>query len=101
MRLSKVSLLILLSSSSFAVAESRKAEQIYNTTCATCHATGVANAPKTNDSVAWKARAKNIDALLASSKKGLNAMPPMGLCADCTDAELKDTIKYMMSEKKE
>ncbi len=101
MRIFKLSLLILLSSSSIAVAESRTAEQIYNTACATCHATGVANAPKANDSAAWKARAKTIEQLVASSKKGLNAMPPMGLCADCTDDELKTTIKFMMSEKKE
>lgn len=82
-------------------AEGRSAEQIYTTSCATCHATGVANAPKIHDTSAWKARAKNLDELLASAKKGLNAMPPMGLCADCTDAELKATISHMMSQKKE
>ena len=91
--------LIILNTSS-TLAEGRKAEQIYNASCATCHATGVANAPKTNDITAWKARAKSIDELIASSKKGVNAMPPMGLCTDCTDAELKTTIMYMMSEKK-
>ncbi len=93
-----LSLIIL--NSSLALAEGRKAEQIYNASCSTCHATGVANAPKIHDVASWKARAKSIDELVASSKKGLNAMPPMGLCADCTDAELKATITYMMSEKK-
>lgn len=91
--------LIILLNPGITLAEGRTAEQIYNT-CATCHATGVANAPITNDTTAWKARAKSIDELVASSKKGLNAMPPMGLCADCTDAELKAAIIFMMSEKK-
>ena len=91
---------LILLSSSVVHADGRKVEQIYNASCATCHATGVANAPKINDVAAWKARAKSIEELVASSKKGLNAMPPMGLCADCTDAELKATITYMMSEKK-
>lgn len=102
MRLLRTSFLCLLMifNSSIVFAEGRKAEQIYNSYCATCHATGVANAPKINDVVAWKARAKSIEELIASSKKGINAMPAMGLCADCTDAELKTTIIYMMSAKK-
>ena len=93
-----LSLIIL--NSSLALAEGRKAEQIYNASCSTCHATGVANAPKINDVAAWKARAKTIDELVASSKKGLNAMPPMGMCADCTDAELKSVIEFMSKPKK-
>lgn len=102
MRLLQTSFLFLfmIFNSSVVFAEGRKAEQIYNSYCATCHATGVANAPKINDVATWKARAKSIDELVASSKKGINAMPAMGLCADCTDAELKSTIIFMMSEKK-
>jgi cytochrome c5 len=68
----------------------------YNMFCNACHGTGAAGAPKTGDKAAWEPRLANgIDALVASSKKGKNAMPPMGLCNDCSDAELKQLIEYM------
>ena len=68
----------------------------YNMYCVGCHATGAAGAPKTGDKAAWEARlAGGIDALVASAKKGKNAMPPMGLCADCSDDELKAIIEFM------
>lgn len=70
----------------------------YNRSCAACHAVGVAGAPKTHDVAAWEARlAKGMDALLSSVKNGLNAMPPTGLCADCSDDEYKELINYMAS----
>ncbi|MGD2007150.1 MAG: c-type cytochrome [Cellvibrionales bacterium] len=70
----------------------------YNRSCAACHAGGVAGAPKTHDVAAWEARlAKGMDALLSSVKNGLNAMPPTGLCADCSDEEYKELINYMAS----
>ena len=68
----------------------------YNMFCIACHGTGAAGAPKTGDKAAWEPRlAVGIDALVESSKKGKNAMPPMGLCNDCTDAELKEIIEFM------
>ncbi|MBA53906.1 MAG: hypothetical protein CMK89_05570 [Pseudomonadales bacterium] len=70
----------------------------YNTYCMACHGTGAAGAPKTGDTAAWAPRieaAGGIDGLVASSKKGKNAMPPMGLCSDCSDAELKEIIEFM------
>ena len=68
----------------------------YNKSCAVCHATGAANAPKTGDAAAWEPRlAKGMDALVASVKNGMNAMPPTGLCADCSDEEYKLLIEYM------
>ena len=70
----------------------------YNKACAVCHAAGVAGAPKTNDVAAWEPRlAKGMDALVASVKNGLNAMPPMGMCFDCSDEEYQELITYMSS----
>lgn len=89
--------LILLSVS--VSAEGRTAEKIYQTYCTMCHMAGVANAPKTHDEEAWKARNKTVEELVASSKKGLNAMPPMGMCNDCSDGEFKAAIEYMMKKK--
>lgn len=68
----------------------------YNMYCVACHATGAAGAPKTGDKAAWEPYvAQGIDKMLETAKKGKNAMPPMGLCNDCTDAELKEIIEYM------
>lgn len=73
----------------------------YNKACTFCHATGVSNAPKAFDAEAWKPRlAKGMDKLLVSVKNGFNAMPPRGMCADCTDADYQALIKYMATPKK-
>ena len=68
----------------------------YNMYCIACHGTGAAGAPKAGDHAAWEPRlAVGMDALVESAKKGKNAMPPMGLCNDCSDAELKEIIEFM------
>lgn len=72
----------------------------YNMYCVACHGTGAAGAPKTGDAAAWAPRlAVGMDALIASAKAGKNAMPPKGLCNDCTDAEFKDVIQFMSGAK--
>ena len=73
----------------------------YQTTCFACHSTGAAGAPKTGDAAAWAERsAKGMDVMVASVKSGLNAMPPTGLCGDCSDEEYKALIEYMATAAK-
>ena len=93
--------LLLISFSVQAAAQERSGEDVYKTACATCHSLAIANAPKTHDKQAWQARGKGINELLESAKKGLNAMPPNGACMNCTDAELKAAIEFMMNESKQ
>ena len=70
----------------------------YQTSCFACHSTGAAGAPKAHDEAAWKPRlAQGIPVLLEHVKKGFNAMPPMGLCANCTDADYTALIEFMSS----
>ncbi len=79
-----------------AVANAEPNMDKYNKSCAVCHAQGVAGAPMTGNAEAWAPRLeKGMDALLASVKNGLNAMPPMGMCFDCSDDEYKALIEYM------
>ncbi|SIQ86103.1 c-type cytochrome [Marinobacterium stanieri] len=79
----------------------RTGEEIYNAKCSVCHAAGIAGAPKFGDAAAWAPRAeKGIDALLATALTGINAMPPKGTCMDCSDAELKASIQYMLDNAK-
>lgn len=74
----------------------RSGEAIYSKYCVTCHAAGVAGAPKFH-SADWDARKKQgIDTMLKHAVNGLNAMPPKGTCMDCSDAELKAAIEYML-----
>jgi len=74
-------------------------QKIYQASCQACHVAGVAGAPKLGDKAAWAPRiAKGNDALLASVKGGLNAMPPMGACMSCSDAELGAAIAYMVEQ---
>ena len=71
-------------------------EAVYNKACVNCHAAGVAGAPKTGDAAAWAPRLEQgMDALVATANAGKGAMPPKGLCADCTDADLKAAIEFM------
>ena len=68
----------------------------YQSSCFACHSTGAAGAPVTGDAAAWAPRMENgAEALIASVRNGKGAMPPTGLCADCTDDELKELIEFM------
>ena len=70
----------------------------YNKSCAVCHNAGVAGAAKAGDVAAWAPKlAKGMDALVASVTNGLNAMPPKGMCFDCTPEDYKALITYMSS----
>ncbi|SIS42503.1 c-type cytochrome [Neptunomonas antarctica] len=74
----------------------RSGEEVYTTTCAACHAIGVAGAPKFGTSDWTERNAKGIDALLKTAISGINAMPPRGTCMACSDDELKGAIQHMM-----
>lgn len=68
----------------------------YQSACFACHMSGAAGAPKTGDAAAWAPRLeKGMDVLIASIRNGMGAMPPTGLCADCTDEEYQALIEYM------
>ncbi len=89
--------LVLLATSAYAQPDMDK----YNKSCSVCHATGAANAPKVHDVEAWKPRlAKGMDALVQSVTNGLNAMPPRGMCFDCTPEDYKALIEFMSSPAK-
>ncbi len=73
----------------------------FSKSCNVCHSGVIPTAPKAFDAQAWKPRlAKGMDKLLVSVKGGLNAMPPKGMCNDCTDADYKALITYMSTPKK-
>lgn len=72
---------------------------VYAQTCALCHASGVAGAPKTTDKSEWASRlATGRETMLAAAIKGKGAMPPKGGNASLSDAEVKSAMDYMLSQ---
>ncbi|SHG10917.1 Cytochrome c5 [Microbulbifer donghaiensis] len=74
-------------------------KELYLRSCHSCHGSGVNGAPRAGDSVAWAPRlAKGMDTLVVNSMNGYRAMPPRGLCFDCTEAQFAGLIRYMAGE---
>jgi len=74
-------------------------KKVYQNSCQSCHAMGVAGAPKQGDKAAWAPRiATGMDALVASAINGKNIMPPRGACASCSDDDIKAAVQYMVSQ---
>lgn len=74
---------------------------VYGQTCAACHASGLAGAPKVGDKAAWGPRTGGGKAALVTSVvKGKGAMPPKAGNASLTDADIGAAIDYMLEQVK-
>ena len=73
-------------------------KRTYERYCFSCHAAGVADAPKFGDRESWGTRLeKGEDALLQSVIDGMPpGMPAMGLCMACSEEQLRDSVEYML-----
>jgi cytochrome c5 len=81
--------------------EGDKIKTIYTSSCAACHGTGAAGAPKLGDKAAWAPRIKaGTESLYSSAIKGKNAMPPKGGNASLSDSDVKAVVDYMVSQAK-
>ena len=90
----KILAAVLMVSAAGAIAAPDMAK--YDKSCKVCHASGAAGAPKTGDVAAWEPRmAKGMDAMVLSVSNGLNAMPPKGMCYDCSAEDYMALIEYM------
>lgn len=72
-------------------------QQVYEASCKMCHDSGLMGAPKVGDP-SWASHMKahgGIEGLVKIAIEGKGAMPPMGSCNKCTEAELKAAIEYM------
>ncbi|SFQ26792.1 cytochrome c5 family protein [Variovorax sp. 770b2] len=74
----------------------------YERSCLACHTSIDAKAPLTGDIAQWKPRlGKGMDVLVKHAMEGFNAMPPKGLCADCSEADMRALIVFMSQGKEE
>ena len=80
-----------------ASAGAKSGEEVYNTSCLACHASGAAGAPKYRNQGDWAGRlAGGLDAVYANAINGKGAMPAKGLCMSCSDAEIKAAVDHMI-----
>ena len=78
-------------------AGNRSGQEIYDTFCFACHATGISEAPILGDAASWADRLeKSMDELWQTTLVGLNLMPEKGSCVNCTDDELRAALDYML-----
>lgn len=76
-------------------------KEVYEKTCAMCHAAGVANAPKLGDKAAWAPRiGQGVPALVATVIKGKGAMPPKAGNAALAEGDIKAAVDYMLAQVK-
>lgn len=88
-----------------AVAEQSKGEGVYMNFCSSCHASGVAGAPKVGDKANWEPRiAQGIDTLVKHSIEGYKGpngyMPAKGGNQALTDEEVTSAVHYMVDMSK-
>ncbi|MFH0132408.1 c-type cytochrome [Variovorax sp. VaC1] len=74
----------------------------YERACMACHTSIDAKAPLTGAVAQWKPRLdKGMDLLARHAMEGFNAMPPKGLCMDCSEADMRALIVFMSQGKDE
>ena len=97
--LAAAGMILTLAQSGIAAEDSEfDAEQSYQATCFACHGTGAAHSPEVGDQIEWEIRMeKGIDTLVQNTINGLNGiMPPRGLCATCSDEQLRAIVEFMV-----
>jgi cytochrome c5 len=64
--------------------------------CALCHVTGNAGAPRIGNAEEWAPRlAQGMDVLLQHTLEGFNDMPPLGYCMSCERDDFVALIEFM------
>lgn len=73
------------------------AEQVYEAVCSTCHAQGVAGAPRTG-TAAWEGRLEtgSLEELYANAINGLDAMPPKGGNPGLSEDQVRAAVDYIL-----
>jgi len=84
-------------------AESAAGQGVYMNFCASCHASGIAGAPKTGDAAVWAARLQQgREVLVEHAVKGYQGksgfMPAKGGNSALTDAEVTAAVDYMLAQ---
>jgi cytochrome c5 len=79
----------------------RSGQHVYEYRCKSCHGRATQGAPMPGDELEWERRSRQgmvvlMDHVKHGFKEGL--MPPLGGCANCSDAELRAAVLYMLEK---
>ena len=75
-----------------------KGKAVYNATCAACHSTGAAGAPKLGDKSAWMPRLRDLAAAKAAAINGKGFMPAKGGNSSLSKADVVAAVDYIASQ---
>jgi len=92
---------VLLAHAGMAEAVDANIKELYSIYCASCHSAKGSEAPQAFNASIWKPRLdKGPDKVLANTIKGIGNMPPQGMCIECTQADLRELVRYMSGKTK-
>ncbi len=82
------------------VVKSKAPEEVYVALCASCHDTGLNDAPHMGDNAAWAERfaERGLDGLHNSALHGRNLMPAKGGDPRLTDEEVIHTVDFILAK---
>jgi cytochrome c5 len=90
--------LLLLAGGLAAAEEGKRGEQVYRETCAACHDTGAAGAPRIGDKKAWAPRIREGKRMMVKMAiRGIRGMPPRGGNPALTDEEVERAVVYLLN----
>lgn len=74
-------------------------KQVFTAVCATCHVSGLLQAPRIGNKDDWALRiAKGIETLYDHAINGFKNMPARGGRQDLSDEDVKAAVSYMVSQ---
>lgn len=83
------------------VSDDFDAARTYTQSCAACHNSGAAGAPRMGNAGEWQERLDERDfaTLVQNTIDGYNnIMPPKGMCFTCSDEELELVVRHILDE---
>ena len=72
----------------------------YTQSFAACHNSGAAGAPRMGNEGDWTERLedKGLDGLIESTITGIGVMPAKGMCFTCSDEDLGEVVRHILTE---
>ena len=90
---------LAFSTSVFAKEKNASGAHIYKEVCAACHNSGVANAPKIGDQIAWKKLIGEGQIIItAHGYVGVRAIPPRGGKEGLSVEQFAEALTYMVNK---
>jgi len=80
-----------------AVADANNGRKVYESFCASCHATGLMHAPKFGDREAWAEHSEHgMQHMVENAIRGVGSMPPRGGNPRLSDEDIRAAVEHMV-----